>query len=209
MDIAHHNGEHFLMLINCGPSRFAVWWPLRRQDVTAVIRQLESVFLEHGPPTEILADNGTAFISEQFRKFADIWGVRLRFRCAYMPHRNGIIEWNHRTVKTIAARKDCTVSEVVYWYNVTPKDDVSPSIAPAETLHRYHVRVKGIETNPLPEREVSGERIKEGDVVWVKKPCSKCTTRYGTGHVTELISGLMVCPITLRTCDRRRSCNHQ
>ena len=161
MDIAHHNGEHFLMLINCSSSRFAVWRPLCRQDATAVIRQLESVFLERGPPMEILTDNGTAFASEQFRKFADSWDVRLRFWCTYVPSGNGIIERNHRTVKTIAARKDCTVSEVVYWYNVTPKDDVSPSTAPADALHR----VKGIETNPLPEREVSGERIKEGDVV--------------------------------------------
>ena len=64
MDIAHHNGEHFLTLINCGPSRFAMWWLLRRPDATAVIRQLESVFLERGPLTEILTDNGTAFTSE-------------------------------------------------------------------------------------------------------------------------------------------------
>ena len=176
------------MLIDCGPFRFAVWRPLRWQDATAVICQLESVFLVHGPLTEILTDNSTAFTSEQFRKFADSWGIRLRFRCAYVPSGNGIIEWDHRTVKTIAARKDCTVSEAVYWYNVTPKDDVSPSTTPADALHRYHVRVKGIETNPLPEREVSGERIKEGDVVSVKKPCSKCTTWYGIGHVTEVIS---------------------
>ena len=166
MDIAHHNGEHFLTLIDCGPSRFAVWWPLHQQDATGVIRQLESVFLERAPPrTEILADNGTAFTSEQFRKFADSWGIHLWFRCAYMPSGNGIIGRNHRTVKTIAARKDCTVSEAVYWYNVTPKDDVSSSTAPATALHRYHVRVKGIETNPLPEWELTGERIKEGDVV--------------------------------------------
>ena len=72
MDIVHHNGEHFLTLIDCGPSRFAVWQPLCRRDATTVIRQLESVFLEHGPPTEILADNGTAFTSEQFRKFAEL-----------------------------------------------------------------------------------------------------------------------------------------
>ena len=105
-----------------------------------------------------------------------------------MSSGNGNIERNHKTVKTIAARKDCMVSEAVYWYNVNPKDDVSPSTAPANALHRYHVRVKGIETNPLPKREVSGERIKDGDVSWVKKPCSKCTTQYGTGHVTEMIS---------------------
>ena len=79
------------------------------------------------------------------------------------------------------------VSESVYWY-VTPKDDVSPSTTPSDALHRYHVRVRGIETNLLPEWEVTGERIKEEDVVWVKKLCSKCTTQYGTGHITEVIS---------------------
>ena len=188
MDITHHNGEHFLTLIDCGPSRFAVWRPLRRQDATAVTRQLESVFLERGPPTEILTDNGTAFTSEQFRKFVDSWGVRLRFRCAYVPSGNGIIERNHRTVKTIAARKDCTVSEAVYWYNVTPKDDVLPSTAPADALHRYHVRVKGIETNPLSKREVSEERIKEGDVVWVKKKNRAVSARHDMEPVTEVIS---------------------
>ena len=50
MDIAHHNGEHFLTLINCGTSTFVVWRPLCQQDATAVIRQLESVFFERGPP---------------------------------------------------------------------------------------------------------------------------------------------------------------
>ena len=192
MDIAHHNGEHFLTLIDCGPSRFTVWRPLHRQDVTAIICQRVSS-LSEAPPTEILTDNGTGFSSEQFRNFADSWGVRLRFWCTYMPSGNRIIERKHRTIKTIAARKDCMVSEVVYWYNFTPKDDVSPSTAPADALHRYHVRVRGTETNPLPEWEVTGERIKEGDVIWVKKPCSKCTKRYGTGHVTEEISPQSVC----------------
>ena len=176
MDIAHHNGEHFLMLINCDLSRFAVWQPLRWKDATTIICQLESVFLEHSPPTEILADNGTVFTSEQFRKFEDSWGIHLQFWCAYVPCGNGIIKRNHRTVKIIAARKDCMVSEAVYWYNVTPKDNVSPPTAPGDALHRYHVRVKGIETNPLPKWEVTGERIKEGDVVQVKNPCSKCMT---------------------------------
>ena len=46
MDITHHNGENFLTIIDCGPSRFAIWWPLCRQDVPTVIRQLENVFLE-------------------------------------------------------------------------------------------------------------------------------------------------------------------
>ena len=44
MDITHYGSQHFLMLIDCGPSRFTVWRPLLCQDSTSVICQLESVF---------------------------------------------------------------------------------------------------------------------------------------------------------------------
>ena len=55
-------------------------------------------------------------------------------------------------------------------------------------LHRYHVRIKGIEDKPLLEQEVTRGKYEKGDVVWVKNPRSKCTTKVNTGHVTEEIS---------------------
>ena len=47
-----------------------------------------------------------------------------------------------------------------------PKDDVSPCTA----LHRYHVRIKGVEDNLLTEPEVTRGKYEKGDVVWVKNP---------------------------------------
>ena len=61
MDITHYSRQHFLTLIDSGPSRFAVWQPLLWQDSTSVIRQL--VFYERGLPEEILTDNNAAFHS--------------------------------------------------------------------------------------------------------------------------------------------------
>ncbi|MEL7302027.1 MAG: DDE-type integrase/transposase/recombinase, partial [Pseudomonadota bacterium] len=90
MDITHVGGQHFLTLIDCGPSRFAIWRSLRWQTTEAVVAQLEGVFLEHGPPEEILTDNDTAFRSRQFTTFADMWGVMLRFRAAHVPSGNGL-----------------------------------------------------------------------------------------------------------------------
>lgn len=46
IDITHYNGRHFLTFIDCGPSRFAMWWPLRQRDATSVIHQLEMIFFE-------------------------------------------------------------------------------------------------------------------------------------------------------------------
>ena len=135
MDITHHNGKNFLTIIDCGPSRFAIWRPLRRQG------QLDNVFLERGLLMEILTNNDTAFTSKDFREFARNWDVHLQYRCAYLPGGNGIVERSHRTVKTITARKNCSILEAIYWH-VTPKDDFSPRTAPADMLHRYHVQIK-------------------------------------------------------------------
>ena len=76
---------------------------------------------------------------------------------------------------------------MVYWH-VTPKDDVSTCTALADVLHRYHFRIKGIEDNQLRKPEMTRGKYKKGDVVWVKNPRSKCTTKYNTGRVTEEIS---------------------
>lgn len=189
MDITHYNGHHFLTLIDCGPSRFAIWRLLRRQDNVSVIEQLEQVFFERGPPQEILTDNDSAFRSESFRNFSEQWGVALRFRCAHVPSGNGIVERSHRTVKRIASRKRCTIAEAVYWHNATPKDGLSPSTAPANVIHNYNIRLKGIDPVSEPSGDVaSSNPLQVGDRVWVKPPGYRCFARFGTGVVTSVLS---------------------
>ena len=34
--------------------------------------------------------------------------------------------------------------EAVYWYNVTPKDNVSPLTSPANLIHRYCVQLNAL-----------------------------------------------------------------
>ena len=92
MDITHHNGEIFLTIIYYGPSRFAIWRPLRRQDAPTVIRQLGNVFLERGPPMEILTDNDTALTKKDFREFERNWHAHPQFRCDYSPSGKGIVD---------------------------------------------------------------------------------------------------------------------
>ena len=137
MDVTHYGSQHFLTLIDCGPTRFAIWRPLVRQDSSSVIRELESIFYKRGPPEEILMDNDTAFCSMEYRRFVDEWGIRLRHRCAYRPSGNGIAERCHRSVKRIAARKAFMITEAVYRYNATPKDAVTAASAPANAIHQY------------------------------------------------------------------------
>ena len=187
MDLTHYGSQHFLTLIDCGPTRFAIWRLLVRQDSSSVIRELESIFYERGPPEEILMDNDTAFCSMEFRRFIDEWGIRLRHRCAYRPSGNGIAERCHQSVKRIAARKACTIAEAVYRYNATLKDAVTAASTPANAIHRYRVRIKGIDTR-LPDRQGTRGPYEFRDTVWVKPPNSRCTTRFRRGQITGIVS---------------------
>ena len=168
-------------MIDCGPARFAIWQCLPRQDATSVINQLKALVYERGPPTEILTDNDTVFRSSLLKTFLDEWRVRLWFRCAYVPSGNGIIA-------RIAARKQCTIPVAVYWYNVTPKDDVSSATAPANMVYRYRIRLKGINGTPAPTHDQQQAIFKPGDRVWVKTPHGRCTTKYKVGRVTGITS---------------------
>ena len=77
MDITHYEDQHYLTLIDCGPSRFSIWHPLQHQNAARIIQQLESVFSERGPPAELLTDNGAAFSGEEFGRFAKNWGIQI------------------------------------------------------------------------------------------------------------------------------------
>ena len=151
MDVTHLEGRHYLTLIDCGPSRFAIRRPLLCQDSASIIQQLETVFYERGAPVELLTDNAMTFIGETFSKFAEHWSVQMRFRCAYVPADNRIVERSHHTIKCTATRTWCSVMEAVYWYNVTPKDDTLASTAPANGIYSYPARIKGIDVILPPE----------------------------------------------------------
>ncbi|XP_045123820.1 uncharacterized protein LOC123511834 [Portunus trituberculatus] len=79
-DVTHYLGSAYLSLVDCGPSRFAVWRHLRRPDADTVVSHLEQVFCERGAPAELLCDNDTVFRGRRFAAFAARWGVSLRFR---------------------------------------------------------------------------------------------------------------------------------
>ena len=118
MDITHCGTEKFLSLIDCGPSKYALWRQLSSSYGSgAIIRILRLIFCERGAPSEILTDNEPTFKTEEMKSFLDNWGVRIRFRASYYPEGNGILERNRRTIKRIEERSKLSIPEAVYWYN--------------------------------------------------------------------------------------------
>lgn len=72
----------------------------------------------------------------------------MHFPCVHVPSRNRIIERCYRNIKQIAEQKQCSIQEAIYWYDVMLKDDMSSPTAPANAIHTYEVRLKGIDFVP-------------------------------------------------------------
>lgn len=189
IDVTHVGHMKFLTVIDCGPSRFSLWRQLQREDAKCMAEHLEQIFLERGAPEEILLDNATAFRSAVFSTFLTRWGVRTLFRCAYYPAGNSIVERCHRTVKCIAARSRCSISDAVYFYNVTPKDDVDEISSPANMIYNYSIRIRGVDSVAyIGPTDDSANRFKVGDTVWVRPVASRCNVQYDRGIVTNVLS---------------------
>ncbi|KFD56395.1 hypothetical protein M514_02850 [Trichuris suis] len=87
---------------------------------------------------------------------------------------------SHCSVKVIAIRKGCAVSETVYWYNLVPQDDCSEVTAPANAIYRYPVRVRGVDC--CPRRLYRTSEVQ----------CRRCDSQFGIGIVTKVLSGQAV-----------------
>ena len=172
MDFTHYGGTHLLTLINCGPTRFAVWRLIVWQDSSSVICQLSLIFFERRAP-EILADNNPIFCSQQVKQFfLQEWGgVWLWLQCAYIPMGNDIAERIHHSIKKIAVRKQSTILEVMH---IIPKDGAFPATASADAIYRYWGQGKGIHALQVPDNEEKRTPYTVGDIVWIKPLGSLC-----------------------------------
>ena len=200
MDVVKYNGRMYLSVIDCGPSRYCLWRALRRSDASEITQRLEEIFLERGAPAELLTDNAREFRGRQLADLMTRWGVTLRFRAAHEPSGNGIIERNHRTIKTMAARQNITVGEAVHRYNMTPRDGQHAETAPAAGVlvrpGRDLPPMEGLSVGPPPPPNPEGRHpnFRVGDLVWVRCRGSptRCTDVSRRGVVTKIVSSQQV-----------------
>ena len=199
MDVTHVGGKLYLTLVDCGPSRYAIWRRLRHSGAQEIAQHLENIFLERGAPAEILTDNATEFRGRVMMALAARWDVIMRYRAAYEPGGNGVVERHHRTIKVMVARQSCTPEEAVHRYNVTPKDATDPATAPINEIFRHAghdvdvalrsaAPVPAVPTTPMKKPGV----YQVGDTVWVRRRGDRCFVKSATGIVTGIVSAQTV-----------------
>jgi hypothetical protein len=119
VDIMSAGGDRKVLTLTDLYSRYLFAYPISTETAKEVCRVLNKVFLEEGPPKVIVCDNGSAFISSEFNRFADQWNCQISYIPRYAAHYAGFYEKSHHILmQTIIA---LMIESGDKWKNVLPK----------------------------------------------------------------------------------------
>jgi len=191
IDVTHYRGNLFLSIIDCGPSRFTIWRPLKSEEAAEIAQHLDTIFNEMGPPKSIIADNSAAFRSEVIRQTCAEWSVTIEFRCVNRPSGNGVVERVHRTIKRMAARSGGKPQRMAFWLNNSPKVGDDERSVPSRQLFNREWWCPGVEGMELQSRP-STSNFQRGEHVFTRPVNARCTQRWPMGTVTGVGPGVQV-----------------
>ena len=108
VDIFEHRYYHYLLVADYF-SKFPVVKELTNQTVGHVIRLLKTTFSEYGVPATVYTDQGTQFVSQEFKQFALQYKFHVQHSSPRYPQSNGFIEAMVKVVKGIMAKAEDSV----------------------------------------------------------------------------------------------------
>ena len=153
-DLFHFEGAEFLIIADYY-AKFPIVRKLGKTTSMAVITQMQQIFGEYGIPCTIISDNGPQYASEDFRKFAEDWGINHTTSSPRFPQSNGFIERTIQSVKATlkkARQAGTDVNMALLCLRSTPIDSKLPS--PGELLNKRKLR------NNLPVKIQNAEQNK-------------------------------------------------
>lgn len=126
------------------------------------IRALRQIFSEQGLPEVLVSDNGTAFTSEEFKKFLKCNGIRHILTPPYSPSSNGQAERTVQTVKNklrALSGNDMTVilPRLLFGLRIAPSTVTGKS--PAEVLNKRRFRSRFDIIHPFAKQSVAEKQI--------------------------------------------------
>ena len=128
-DIFEYQGKRYLMIVDYF-SRFIIVKHIHDLRAETVSNVFLEVLTEYGLPSIIMADCGTQYTSELFKKKCSDSGIQLIFSSPYHHQSNSVAERSIGTVKSLwkKAGENGTAKNTAIWmYRITPIDSSTPS----------------------------------------------------------------------------------
>lgn len=135
---------YYLILVLDGYSRYMVAWGLREkmteQDVEIVVQRAHEAFPDAKP--RIISDNGTQFVSKEFKQFVTQIGMTHTTTSPYYPQSNGKLERSNKTIKEFLRTQYMVdfddgyriIAEFIQYYNTERLHSAIGYISPADKL---------------------------------------------------------------------------
>lgn len=128
MDLFEFNRKSFLVVVDYY-SRWIEMKQLTDTTSSTVINKLKAIFITFGIPDILVSDNGSQFVSQEFRDFAKTWGFSQRTTNPYKSQENGMAERAVKTCKELLKVKDPGLGLLNYRATPHSATGVSPAIA--------------------------------------------------------------------------------
>ena len=128
-DVFVLDGKLYLLIVDYY-SRWIEALHINAQTSREVIAVMKKVFARFGIPSMLRSDNGPCYDSQEFRKFADLYGIRVITSSPRYPQSNGLAESAVKTVKSLW-RKERDKEMALLVYRTTP---LSTGYSPGELM---------------------------------------------------------------------------
>ena len=159
------NGRHYVVLVDIY-SDFIELSQLSDLNSNALIKAIKPVFATHGAPATLITDNGTNFISSEFRRFLKSWDVN---HITSNPHHHQSNERAEAAVKLMKGIIKKTTKEgtdmwkaILEWRNATiPGMRSSPAQRLLSRRTRSMLSCKATEYTPQVQMDVQQALIKK------------------------------------------------
>ncbi|CAB0020006.1 unnamed protein product, partial [Nesidiocoris tenuis] len=91
--------DHYILVVVDSHTKWLDAFPTKSMTSSVTIRLLRGLFSTFGYPKVLVADNFSAFVSDEFQKFLSQHGVEFKSGAPYSPRTNGAAENAVKTVK--------------------------------------------------------------------------------------------------------------
>jgi hypothetical protein len=133
-------GTHkYLLVIQDYYSKWPEVFGLNRTTTKTIINALNKLFRRFGLPEELGSDNGTQFVSKEFKQYLERLGINPRPVPLYNPSQNGLVERFNRVLAEKLDEAELnkwpieeTIEETLFHYRATPHS--TTNVSPFEAL---------------------------------------------------------------------------
>ena len=140
------SGKLYLFTIMCKATRYPEAIAVSSTRACHAINALESFFMHNGLPRTVQSDNGSSFVSAEFREFLEQYGITQILSTPYRPQSQGALERYHQTLKCMLT-KFC-LANTNLWDRYVPlllfctRDTVQESLgfSPFQLMFGHQVR---------------------------------------------------------------------